>query len=145
MATPPNTYFAEGMPDELTTALARVPGLRLAGRNSAARFRGQGASAIEGGKALNVATVLVGSLRRAGDRVRVTAELTSATDGSVLWQETFERRVEDVFAVQDQIASAIASALQIRLANSGGNSGAAMGTSDFQAYETLASTLLVQP
>ncbi|MGQ0537687.1 MAG: protein kinase domain-containing protein, partial [Gemmatimonadaceae bacterium] len=130
-----NAYFAEGIAEELTTALSRVPGLRLAGRNSAARFRGQGASAIEVGKALNVATVLAGSLRRAGDRVRVTVELTSATDGSVLWQETYERRVEDVFAVQDQIASAIAAALQVRLGNTDGNSGVAMGTTDFDAYD----------
>ncbi|MGQ0648087.1 MAG: protein kinase domain-containing protein [Gemmatimonadaceae bacterium] len=130
-----NAYFAEGIADELTTALARVPGLRLAGRNSAARFRGQGASAPEVGKALSVATVLAGSLRRAGDRVRVTAELTSAADGRVLWQDTFERRVEDVFAVQDEIASAIASALQVRLGNGGATPATALGTTDFEAYD----------
>jgi len=130
-----NAYFAEGIADELTTALSRIPGLRLAGRNSAARFKGQAASATDVGKALNVATVLDGSVRRSDDRVRVTAELANAADGRVLWQDTFERRVEDVFAVQSEIAAAIATALQVRLSDAGGASTASKGTTNFEAYD----------
>ena len=74
-----NIYFAEGIADELTTALARLPELHVAGRSSAARFKQRGASAQEIGAALGVAAVLDGTVRRAGDRIRVSAELTSAT------------------------------------------------------------------
>ncbi len=130
-----NSYFAEGVADEVTTALTRTPGLRLAGRASAARFRGRGASAPEIGEALKVSSVLSGTVRRAGDRVRVTAELTSASDGHVVWQETYERRVEDVFGVQDEIAVAIASALQVQLTAGAGGSVASTGTNNFQAYD----------
>jgi serine/threonine protein kinase/tetratricopeptide (TPR) repeat protein len=130
-----NAYFAEGIADELTTALSRIPGLRLAGRNSAARFKGQATSATDVGKALNVTTVLDGSVRRSGDRVRVTAELANVADGRVLWQDTFERRLEDVFAVQSDIAAAIATALQVRLSDAGGASTASRGTTNFEAYD----------
>jgi TolB-like protein/tRNA A-37 threonylcarbamoyl transferase component Bud32/Tfp pilus assembly protein PilF len=132
-----NAYFGEGIAEAVTTTLSRVAGLRLAGRNSAVRFQGKGASAQEVGEALDVTTVLDGTVRRSGDRVRVTAELTSAADGRVLWQDSFDRQVEDVFAVQDEIASAIALALQVRLgAGAGGARGSAeRGTTDFAAYD----------
>jgi len=94
-----NLYFAEGIADELTTALARLPGLKLAGRSSAARFKQRGASAQEIGAALSVGAVLDGTVRRAGDRIRVSAELTSASDGHLIWKESYERELKDVFAV----------------------------------------------
>jgi serine/threonine-protein kinase len=131
-----NAYFAEGIADELTTALARLPGLRLAGRSSAARFKQRGAGAQEIGAALKVGAVLDGTVRRAGDRIRVSAELTSADDGHLIWKESYERELKDVFAVQDDITRAIVGALQVQLA--GGHAAAntsSHGTSNLAAYD----------
>jgi len=111
-----NAYLAEGIADELSIALARLPELRLAGRSSVARFKGKGASAQEIGAALNVAAVLDGTVRRAGNQLRVTAQLTNASDGLVLWSDRFDRQVNDVFALQDDITDKITSALRVRLA-----------------------------
>jgi serine/threonine-protein kinase len=130
-----NAYFAEGIADELSTALSRLPGLRIAGRASAARVKQRGASAQEIGSALNVGAVLDGTVRRAGDRMRVSAELTSATTGDVLWKESYEREVKDVFAVQDDIARAIVGALQMRLAGGAATPNASHGTSNMEAYD----------
>ena len=131
-----NAYFAEGIADELTTALSHVPELRLAGKRSAARFSGRTSTVQEIGKALNVGSVLEGSVRRADNRVRVSAELTDASDGLVIWSDTYERDAKDVFKVQDDIANAIAGALRVRLAG-GATAGAApaRGTSDPVAYD----------
>jgi serine/threonine-protein kinase len=132
-----NSYFAAGIADELTSALSRIPGLRLAGRASAARVKQQGDGARDIGTALNVSAVLDGSVRRAGNRIRVSAELTSAADGRVLWTETYERALEDVFAVQDDITRSIVGALQVRLASGDvvGAAGARGGTSNLAAYD----------
>ncbi len=131
-----DAWFAEGIAEELTTALARVPELRLAGRRSAARFSGRTSTVQEIGQALDVGAVLEGSVRRSADRIRVSAELSSATDGRVLWSETYERGAKDVFAVQDDIARAIVGALRVRLG--GGfapGAVAARGTTDLEAYD----------
>jgi len=129
-----NAYFAEGIADELTTALARLPGLRLAGRSSAARYKQRGAGAQEIGAALKVGAVLDGTVRRAGDRIRVSAELTSADDGHLIWKESYERELKDVFAVQDDITRAIVGALQVQL--SGGRAASTShGTSNPAAYD----------
>jgi eukaryotic-like serine/threonine-protein kinase len=126
-----NVYLADGIADELTTVLSRVPGLRLAGRATAARFKGSTLSAKELGDTLGVRTILLGSLRRAGDRVRVTAELSDAGDGRVLWQNTFEEDARDVFRMQEQLAQAIAGQLQVRLSATATN----VGTTDPDAYD----------
>ncbi|WP_353267813.1 serine/threonine-protein kinase, partial [Gemmatimonas sp.] len=102
-----NTYLAEGIADELTTVLSRVPGLRLAGRATSARFKKSTLSAQQLGDTLGVRTILLGSLRRDGNRVRVTAELSNASDGRVLWQDTFEQDARDVFRMQELLAQAI--------------------------------------
>jgi len=132
-----NGYFAAGIADELTSALMQIPGLRLAGRASAARVKEQGGGAREIGEALNVATVLDGSVRRAGDRIRVSAELTSASDERVIWSQTYERALADVFAVQDEITREIVAALQLRLGSAGGSGGmsARGGTRNLEAYD----------
>jgi eukaryotic-like serine/threonine-protein kinase len=131
-----NVYFAEGIADELTTALSRLPGLHLAGRSSAARFKQRGASAQEIGAALGVGAVLDGTVRRAGDRIRVSAELTSTTDGRLLWNESYERELKDVFAVQDDITRAIVGALEVQLAGGPAPSAvASRGTSNLAAYD----------
>ncbi len=132
-----NSYFAAGIADELTSALMQIPGLRLAGRASAARVKEQGGGAREIGAALNVAAVLDGSVRRAGDRIRVSAELTSADDERVIWSQTYERSLADVFAVQDEITREIVAALQLRLVSPGGAGGmsARGGTTNLEAYD----------
>jgi eukaryotic-like serine/threonine-protein kinase len=126
-----NVYLADGIADELTTVLSRVPGLRLAGRATAARFKGSTLTATQLGDTLGVRTILLGSLRRAGDRVRVTAELSDASDGRVLWQNTFEEDARDVFRMQEQLAQAIAGQLQLRLSASATN----VGTTNAEAYD----------
>ena len=131
-----NAYFAEGIADELTTALSHVPDLRLAGKRSAARFNGRTSTVQEIGAALNVGSVLEGSVRRADNRVRVSAELTNASDGVVIWSDTYDRDARDVFKVQDDIANAIAGALRVRLAGgSASGTAAARGTEDLEAYD----------
>ena len=132
-----NSYFAAGIADELSSALTQIPGLRLAGRASAARVKQQGGGAREIGTALKVAAVLDGSVRRSGDRIRVSAELTSARDERVLWSQTYERALADVFAVQDEITREIVSALQMRLTSTSGARAMSVrgGTTNLEAYD----------
>ena len=114
-----NAYFGEGVAEELITGLSKVPGLRVAGRSSSFRFRGKGGDTRDVARTLNVASLLEGSVRRSGSRMRVTAQLTNASDGAVLWSETYERDIKDAFSMQDDITRAIVAALRVRLANRG--------------------------
>ena len=109
-------YFCDGMSEEILEALAKVEALRVVARSSSFSFKGRSVNAREVGEKLNVANVLEGSLRREGDRVRVTAELINARSGFHLWTETYDRKLEDVFALQDEITRAIVDALKIKLA-----------------------------
>lgn len=111
-------YFAEGLAEELMQALARVPGLRVAARTSAFAYRSSDQDLRGIGDALNVSTVLTGSVRRAGDRIRVTAQLTAVDSGYQLWAEAYDREITDVFAIQNEIAASIARELQLELAPS---------------------------
>jgi eukaryotic-like serine/threonine-protein kinase len=135
-------YFSDGLTDELAHALSKLPGLRLAGRSSSFSFKGKTILAPEVGKALSVGAIVEGTVRRAGDRIRLTAQLTSTRDGQVLWSDAFERTGADVFAVQDAFTSAIVAALTPRLAQAAGPSArldpasvAARGTVDAVAYD----------
>jgi serine/threonine-protein kinase len=130
-----DAWFAEGMADEVTTALAKVPGVRVAARSSAARYRDRDDPATEIGRALGVGAVLDGTVRRAAERLRVSVELTSAADGLVLWNDRFDREAGDVFAVQDEIAAAVVSALRGRLGTRDSAALAPRGTSDLVAYD----------
>jgi len=109
-------YFSDGMSEELITALHAVAGLRVAARTSAFAFRDKNVNASQIGRELNVGTLLEGTVRRAGSRVRVSAQLINAADGYQLWAEEYERDIKDVFAVQDDISRAIVQALQVTLA-----------------------------
>jgi serine/threonine protein kinase len=109
-------YFCDGMSEEILEALAKVEGLRVVARTSSFSFKGKSVNAREVGEKLDVANVLEGSLRREGDRVRVTAELINARSGFHLWTETYDRQLEDVFALQDEITRSIVDALKIKLA-----------------------------
>src|SRR5438874_5014776 len=109
-------YFWEGISEEILHTLAKVEGLRVGGRTSSFSFEGTGIAASEVGKKLNVANVLGGSLQREGNRIRVTAELINARNGFHVWSETYDRELQGVFALQDEISRAIVDALKIKLA-----------------------------
>ena len=109
-------YFCDGMSEEILDALGKVDGLRVVGRTSSFSFKGKSANASDVGKKLNVENVLEGSLRREGNRVRITAELISTRNGFHLWSETYDRELQGVFALQDEITRAIVDALKIKLA-----------------------------
>src|SRR6266550_1366427 len=109
-------YFCDGMSEEILEALAKIEGLRVVARTSSFSFKGKSVNAREVGEKLNVANVLEGSLRREGNRVRVTAELINTRTGFHLWTETYDRQLEDVFALQDEITRSIVDALKIKLA-----------------------------
>ena len=112
-------FFAEGMSEEILNLLARVPGLRVAGRTSSFQFKGQRADLREIGELLGVHHLLEGSVRKAGDRVRITAQLINAADGFHLWSETYDRQLTDIFAIQDDISRRIVVALRARLLSDG--------------------------
>jgi serine/threonine protein kinase/tetratricopeptide (TPR) repeat protein len=107
-ADPENEFFADGITEEILNALTQIPELRVAGRASSFSFKGQNTDLRVIGDKLGVRNVLEGSVRKAGKRVRITAQLVDVTDGYHLWSERYDREIEDVFAVQDEIASAIA-------------------------------------
>jgi serine/threonine-protein kinase len=110
-----NEYFADGLTDELAGALGKVPGLRVTGRTSSYAFKGQSLDAQAVGRRLGVTHLVEASVRRAGSRVRVQAQLVCAADGFVLWSAPYEREVRDVFAVQDSVTAAIVSELRLQL------------------------------
>jgi serine/threonine protein kinase len=109
-------YFCDGMSEEILDALAKIEGLRVVARTSSFSFKGKSVDVNEVGKKLNVANVLEGSLRREGNRSRITAQLVNARNGFQLWSETYERELQGVFALQDEITRAIVEALKIKLA-----------------------------
>ena len=132
---PGNAYFSDGLSEELITALSRIDGLSVAARTSSFALRDAKLNVRTIGDTLDVATVVEGSVRRDGDRLRVTAQLIDATSGYQLWSGEFDRQLEDVFAVQDEIAGAIAGALQVTLAaGPTGRSGVAR-TTNREAYD----------
>jgi TolB-like protein/Tfp pilus assembly protein PilF len=112
---PDDEYFSDGLAEEITHALAHVPGLKVTARTSAFAFRGREQDLTRIAEALRVRTILEGSVRRSGSRVRVTAQLINAADGYHLWSERYDRELTDVFAIQDEIAQSIVSALQVKL------------------------------
>jgi eukaryotic-like serine/threonine-protein kinase len=110
-----NEYFSDGLAEEIINALANVPGLKVAGRTSSFFFRGKDVEFGEIGKKLNVDHILEGSVRKAGSRIRVTAQLIKVADGFHLWSERYDRELTDIFALQDEVTHAIATALQVKL------------------------------
>src|SRR5204863_7470127 len=111
-------YFCDGISEEILDALAKIDGLRVVGRTSSFSFKGTGIAASEVGKKLDVANVLTGSLRREGNRVRITAELINSRNGFHLWTETYDRELAGVFALQDEITHSIVDALRVKLTGS---------------------------
>jgi len=114
-ADPEQEYFSDGISEEILNGLAQIGGLRVAARTSAFSFKGQNIDIPSVGEALNVAHVLEGSVRKAGNQVRITAQLIEVASGFHLWSEEYDRDLTDVFAVQDDIASAVVDALRVEL------------------------------
>jgi serine/threonine-protein kinase len=133
-ADPDQDYFCEGLAEELITALARLPGLRVAARSSSFRFKGRGADLREVGTELHVDRVLEGSVRKAGGRLRVAVQLVDVRDGYQLWSERFDRSLEDVFAVQDEIAAQVARTLAPALTAGEAARAGRSRTPDLEAY-----------
>src|SRR5581483_7527445 len=114
-------YFSDGLADELINDLAKIPGLKVVARSSSFQFKDKNEDMRAIGKRLHVANVLEGSVRRDGNRVRITAELTKADDGFQLWSETYDREFNDILAVQDEIARSVSGALRVKLLGSNGS------------------------
>jgi len=112
---PEQEYFSDGITEEILNRLASVRGLQVAARTSAFSFKGNNRDVREIAQLLGVANILEGSVRKAGDQVRITAQLIRASDGFHLWSEAYDRKLENIFAIQEDIASEIADALEISL------------------------------
>src|SRR2546430_562609 len=112
---PQDEYFSDGLSEELIAALAQIRELKVIGRSSSFRFKDRKEESKTIGEKLGVATLLEGTVRKQGDRVRIVAELINAADGIELWTRTFDRELKDIFAVQEEIAAAVASSLKVTL------------------------------
>ena len=110
-----NEYFADGIAEEIINALSRVQGLRVASRTSSFAFKGKNEDIGEIGRKLKVSTVVEGGVRKMGNRLRITCELVNVADGYHLWSERYDREIEDIFAIQDDISQAIVKALRVIL------------------------------
>jgi TolB-like protein/Flp pilus assembly protein TadD len=132
---PDNEFFSDGISEELLDALVKLAGLRVPSRTSSFAFKGKNVDVIDIGRALNVDHVVEGSVRKSGNQVRVTAQLIDLRTDSHLWSQTYDRELDDIFAVQDEIARGIAQALEIQLGLGAGDHLVTQSTSSMQAYE----------
>ena len=128
-------YFCEGLADELINSLASLPNIHVVSRTSSFRFKSATLDIREVGKRLNVSTVLEGSVRKAGSNFRITAQLISAIDGYQLWSGKYDRNLEDIFAVQEDIAQSTVKALKVVLSSDDQRALQNVGTTDIEAYE----------
>ncbi|HSM12109.1 MAG TPA: hypothetical protein VK827_11155, partial [Lysobacter sp.] len=128
-------YFCDGLAEEILSALTRVPGLQVASRTSSFRFRGGDTDPRDIGRALNVAAIMEGSVRKAGARVRVTAQLIDTGNGYHLWSETFDRALTDIFAIQEEIARSVVHALRASLKAEGRIELTRYAPRDMRAYD----------
>ena len=127
-------YFCDGMAEEIINALTKIDGLRVVARTSTFQFKGQALDLREVGKKLAATTVLEGSVRKAGDRLRVSARLIQVSDGSHMWSDTYDRQVDDVFAIQDEVSQAIRDVLRVKLLPAADTASPARPTEDMEAY-----------
>jgi adenylate cyclase len=131
---PENEYFADGITEEIINALAQIKDLHVVARSSAFSFKGRHVDARAVGEQLNVRTVLEGSVRRVDNQLRVTVQLVNAADGFHLWSERYDREIEDVFAIQDEIARSIARRLQVEIEGDQAEPLVKPGTENLEAY-----------
>ena len=134
-ADPENEYFTDGIAEEIINALTKIQALRVASRTSSFAFKGKNQDIRKVGEQLNVTTVLEGSVRKAGTRLRVTAQLVNVTDGYHLWSERYDRELQDVFAIQDEIAGNIVRALRVVLSDAEKRAIEKAPTANVQAYD----------
>ena len=127
-------FFSDGITEDIIIALTKVKGLRVAARNSAFQFKGKTPDLDELGRRLKVDNVLVGSVRRAGNRLRVTVQLSSLADGYEMWSERYDRLMEDIFDIQDDISQAVVGTLEVKLVG-GSKSSARRYTENVEAYK----------
>ena len=132
---PSQAFFSDGMTQEITTVLAAIPDLRVVARGSASQFKGDGQDLRAVGRTLGASHLIEGSVRKDGERVRITAQLVSAEDGVNIWVGSYDRELDDVFAIQEEIASAIAGALRIPLGLDPGERLIANRAIDAASYE----------
>lgn len=132
---PENEYFSDGIAEEILNLLVKLPQLRVASRTSSFVFKGEKVNIPDAAQRLGVTTLLEGSVRRAGDRVRITAQLIEVGTDSHLWSETYDREMRDVFAIQDDIARSIVSALEVTLTPRDRRALQFVATSDAKAYD----------
>lgn len=130
-----NEFLSDGISEDLLSALSRIEGLRVAARTSCFAFKGRNEDIRKIGESLGVETVLEGSLRRVGTKLRITAQLVKVADGFSLWSDRFDREMQDVFAIQDDITRAITGALKLRLAGRGDQPIFNLQTTNADAYE----------
>ncbi|OGC79824.1 MAG: hypothetical protein A2W07_06560, partial [candidate division Zixibacteria bacterium RBG_16_43_9] len=133
-ADPEQEYFCDGMAEEIINALSQVKGLRVVARTSAFAFKGKSEDIREIGKKLNVETVLEGSVRKERNRLRITAQLVNVTDGYHLWSEKYDRDMEDIFAIQDEISLAITEKMKLKLLGEEKERMVKHYTEDLEAY-----------
>ncbi len=134
-ADPENEYFSDGMTEEIINALAKVPGVHVASRSSSFAFKGKkDVDARQVGERLGVSSVLEGSVRKIGNRIRLSVQLVNVENGYQLWSETYDRQLEDVFAVQDEISRSIVEALKVQLVGATGQ--VVAPTKNLEAYTT---------
>jgi len=130
-----NEYFSDGITEDLITALSKVSGLRVAARTSSFAFKGKNEDVREIGKRLNVDAVLEGSVAKSGNKVRITAQLINAADGYHVWSETYDRDLQDIFAVRSQLAQTVAAALKVNLLAGERQNLERKPTEDIEAYQ----------
>jgi TolB-like protein/Tfp pilus assembly protein PilF len=130
-----NEYFADGMAEEIINALSKVQGLRVASRTSSFAFKGKNEDIGEIGRKLKVSTVLEGGVRKLGNRLRITAELVNVADGYHLWSERYDREIEDVFEIQDDISQSIVKALRVILSEGEKKAIESKPRTNIQAYD----------
>jgi TolB-like protein/Tfp pilus assembly protein PilF len=134
-ADPEDEFFADGVTEEIINALAQIPQLHVVARTSAFSFKGKYIDVRAVGKRLNVRTVLLGSVRRAGNELRITAQLVNVEDGYHLWSDRYDREVKDIFEIQDEIARTIAERLKVTLKGGEQDRLVKVGTSNLEAYQ----------
>ena len=128
-------YFCEGIAEEIINSLSQIKGLRVASRTSTFRYRASGADSREIARKLRVGTLLEGSVRKSGDRLRIAVQLTSAESAFQLWAARYDREMKDIFAIQDEIASAVAQALEVRFGGNGEATAHRPTTTNVRAYD----------
>jgi serine/threonine-protein kinase len=131
---PSDEYFSDGLSEELIAALAQIKGLKVIGRSSSFRFKDKKTDIKTIGEELGVSTLLEGTVRKQGDQVRIVAELVNTADGSELWSRTFDRELRDIFAVQAEIAEAVATSLELTLLGTENTAAKKTSTKSMEAY-----------